>query len=116
MSLPQPGTPLACDFADYQRFTLPWVPPCEQRGDHVCVSRAVEVETFFRTALVHTKGIWAGKPFVLSSWQRDEIVVPLVATVTWSAQYGRFVRRYNNAWVELGRKNGKSELMAGLGL
>ena len=41
----------------------------ERLGKHVC--------DFFRQFLRHSKGEWAGQPFVLSPVQRDEIVMPL---------------------------------------
>ena len=116
MPVQPPSTAPPCDFGDYERFTQPWVPPCDQAGEHLCPARAVEVDAFFSHVLVHTKGIYARKPFTLTPWQRDEIIVPLIANVTWSAQYRRYVRRYQQAWIELGRKNGKSELLAGLAL
>ena len=32
---------------------------------------------FFERLLEHVKGEWAGEPFVLEEWQKDEIVRPL---------------------------------------
>lgn len=71
---------------------------------------------FFAEILVHTKGAWARRPFKLAAWQAKEIVSPLFGTVVWSAQAERYVRRYRIAWIELGRKNGKSEILAGIAL
>jgi phage terminase large subunit-like protein len=71
---------------------------------------------FFAEVLVHTKGRWARKPFVLRPWQVKRIVGPLFGTVVWSAEAERYVRRYRIAWIELARKNGKSELLAGIAL
>lgn len=70
----------------------------------------------FDSILVHTKGRWARRPFHLAAWQRDEIVVPLLATVRWDVEAGVYVRQYRIAWIELARKNGKSELLAALAL
>lgn len=87
---------------------------CEETGDHFCGPRADHVEGFFRDVLVHTKGRYARKPFVLTPWQRDEIVRPLFGRVVWSTEIGEYVRQYRVAWIELGRKNGKSEILAGI--
>lgn len=61
--------------------------------------------------LVHTKGRWAGVPFTLADWQRDDIIRPLFGTID-----AKGLRRYRTAYVEVGRKNGKSELAAGIAL
>lgn len=110
MSLPE------CDAAAFDRFAHPSLPVCTERGDHFCLPRAVRATAFFDHVLVHTKGVYARKPFVLTDWQRHDIVGPLLGEVAWSEQYQRFTRRYRNAWIELARKNGKSELLAGLAL
>jgi len=89
---------------------------CTQRGEHVCAPRSAHVQAFFSEILMHTKGRWARHPFHLERWQVDDIIEPLMATVVWSAEFGRYVRRYRLAWIEVARKNGKSEILAGLGL
>lgn len=89
---------------------------CTERGDHLCTPRVAHVTAFFAEILVHTKGRWARTPFRLEPWQADDIVGPLFGTVTWSTESGRYVRRYRIAWIELARKNGKSELLAGIAL
>lgn len=71
---------------------------------------------FFREILSHTKGRWARKPFELEEWQADDIVGPLFGTVRWSDEAGQYVRRFWIAFIELARKNGKSELLAGIAL
>jgi phage terminase large subunit-like protein len=70
----------------------------------------------FEEILVHTKGRWARTPFILAPWQRDEIIRPLFGRQRWDAETGRWVRQYRIAWLELARKNGKSELLAGIAL
>jgi phage terminase large subunit-like protein len=89
---------------------------CESTGDHVCVPRGDRVVKFFATVLMHTKGRWARRPFVPAPWQEHDILRPLFSTVRWDADAERYVRRYRLAWLELGRKNGKSELLAGIAL
>ena len=89
---------------------------CEEAGDHFCVPRAQRVIDVFEQILVHTKSDYAKKPFLLEEWQRDEIIAPLFGTVKWSEEKERWVRQYRIAWIELARKNGKSELLAGIAL
>lgn len=89
---------------------------CTERGEHLCLTRVAHVVGFFAECLVHTKGRWANQAFVLAPWQVDGIIGPLFGTVVWSTEAGRYVRRYRIAWIELGRKNGKSELLAGVAL
>lgn len=108
--------PPECDAASFDRYNHPNLPVCRERGAHLCAPRAVRVCGFFDSVLVHTKGRHARRPFILAPWQRDEIVGPLMGNVVWSADYGRYVRQYRMGWIELGRKNGKSELLAGLAL
>src|SRR5262245_61506264 len=74
--------------------------------------RAVD---FFEKLLVHTKGKWARHKFELRPFQRD-IIDPLFGDQMLDDEAGEWVRRYTLAWIELARKNGKSELMAGIAL
>jgi phage terminase large subunit-like protein len=66
---------------------------------------------FFERLLVHSKGEWAGQPFALQPWQRDDIIRPLFG---WKRADG--TRKYRRAYIEIPRKNGKSTLSAGLAL
>ncbi len=58
----------------------------------------------------HHKGEWAGKPLILEEWQRDWIR----CLFGWLRPDG--TRRFRKAWVEVGKKNGKTEIAGGLGL
>lgn len=87
---------------------------CSARGTHYCEPRADRVVAFFAELLVHTKGPWARKAFVLEPWQEVEIVRPLFGEVIFSTDFGIYVRRYSVAIIVLARKNGKSELAAGI--
>lgn len=87
---------------------------CRKSGAHYCRPRADRAVRFFSELLVHTKGLWARQQFILDDWQEDEIVRPIFGEVHWSEEWRRYVRRYRIAWLELGRKNGKSELAAGI--
>lgn len=66
---------------------------------------------FFPTYLRHTEGEWAGRPFHLADWQRDRIVRPIFG---WKRADG--TRLFRIVWIEVPRKNGKTELAAGLSL
>ncbi|OXM63135.1 terminase [Amycolatopsis vastitatis] len=85
---------------------------CRQRGDHFCEPRADHAVAFCHEICVHTKDRWARRPFILSPWQRDGIVRPLFGEVRWDPEAECYVRRYRIGWIELARKNGKSELLA----
>lgn len=87
---------------------------CELRGDHYCLSRALHAQAFIEELLPHTKGAYARKKFILAKWQRDDIVRPLFGTVRWSPEIGDYVRRYQVAWIEIARKNGKTEMLAAI--
>lgn len=87
---------------------------CRRRGEHLCAPRAAKALAFFGELLVHTKGDWSGRPFILAKWEREEVVVPLLATVEYDAGWSRYVRRYRELYLSTGRKNGKTELVAGL--
>ncbi len=60
--------------------------------------------------LKHSKGKWRGKPFELLEWQR-EIIERLFG---WKDMEGW--RRYQTAYIEVAKKNGKSTLAAGIEL
>lgn len=77
---------------------------------------ADRAERFFEKVLKHTKGRWARAPFLLDDWQADDIIRPLFGTARWDDQWQTWVRAYNEAWIEIARKNGKSELLAGIAL
>ena len=64
----------------------------------------------FINCLNHTKGIWHGIPFDLLPWQ-DEIIRDVFGTLKEDGY-----RRYNTAFVEIPKKNGKTELAAGIAL
>jgi phage terminase large subunit-like protein len=65
----------------------------------------------FIEGLKHTKGKWAGVPFKLARWQRERIIRPLFGTLNPDG-----TRQYRTAFVQIPRKNGKSELEAAIAL
>lgn len=72
--------------------------------------RAAERAINFFPLLRHSKGEWAGQPFELEPWQQF-IVGSLFS---WKREDG--LRRFRTAYVSVGRKNGKTTTVAGLGL
>ena len=64
----------------------------------------------FIESLCHTKGTWAGKPFKLLDWQR-QIIQDLFGIVKPNGY-----RQFNTAYIEIPKKNGKSELAAAVAL
>jgi phage terminase large subunit-like protein len=87
---------------------------CLEQGDHFCVPRANHVVGFFENLLVHTKGQHARKRFLLRDWQSEEILRPIFGRVVWSDEHQAYVRQTRIAYVEMARKNGKSQLLAGI--
>lgn len=67
---------------------------------------------FFEKLLHHSKGEWAGQPFILQTWQKDQVIRPLFG---WKRSSDE-TRRYRTAYIEIPRKNGKSTLAAGIAL
>ena len=64
----------------------------------------------FIEALCHTKGKWSGKPFELIDWQ-EKIIRDIFGTIK-SNGY----RQFNTAYIEIPKKQGKSELAAAVAL
>ena len=87
---------------------------CEQDGAHFCDARALKAQAFFHELLVHTKSDWARKPFILEDFQWLDIIKPVFGKTIWSESRERYRRQYQIAWIEIARKNGKSELLAGI--
>jgi len=83
------------------KFMLPTSHYDEAKAD-----RAVR----FIENLKHTKGKWDGKPFWLLPWQ-EQIIRDLFGIVDENGH-----RQFRTAYVEIGKKNGKSELAAAVAL
>lgn len=80
-----------------------------ERGLHFDRTAAQHAIDFFGF-LRHSKGEWAGQPFVLEPWQQFLVWV----LFGWKRADG--LRRFRTAYIELPRKNGKSTLAAGIAL
>ena len=83
------------------RFMLPTSRYDERKAD-----RAVR----FIENLCHTKGEWAGKPFWLLPWQ-EQLIRDIFGVVKADG-----TRQFKTAFVEIAKKNGKSELAAAVAL
>lgn len=66
---------------------------------------------FIQQFLVHTRGKWAGKPFVLSPWQQY-----FVANIFGWKDKNEGYRRFRTALLFVARKSGKTQLAAGIAL
>lgn len=64
----------------------------------------------FIECLCHTKGTWAGEPFELIDWQ-EQIIRDLFGIIKPNGY-----RQFNYAYVEIPKKQGKSELAAAIAL
>ena len=95
--------------ADYPRLLdykpTPFMLP-ESHYDKAKADRAVR----FIENLRHTKGKWDGKPFWLLPWQ-EQIIRDIFGIVDEDGN-----RQFRTAYVEIGKKNGKSELAAAVAL
>lgn len=85
---------------------------CWVSGDFWFDERAAQgAVDFFPRFICLTSGEWAGRPFHLEDWQADDIVRPLFG---WKRADG--TRRFRRCFVWVPRKNGKTELAAGIAL
>ena len=71
---------------------------------------AADFAVAFIESLCHTKGTWAGKPFDLIDWQ-ERIVRDLFGVLKPNGY-----RQFNTAYIEIPKKQGKSELAAAVAL
>lgn len=78
----------------------------ENRADYVCE---------FLGLLAFGSGEWAGKPFQLQDWQRDPIR-KFYGTLDTDWEANRKFRLFQYLYLEIPKKNGKTELSAALGI
>ena len=71
---------------------------------------SADYAVMFIENLCHTKGTWAGKPFELIDWQ-EQIIRDLFGTLKPNGY-----RQFNTAYIEIPKKQGKSELAAAVAL
>jgi len=79
----------------------------EGRARHVCD---------FGPRCLTLVGEFDGDRFELMDWQRDDLFRPLFGWVRDSEEWGKTVRRYRRAYVQVPKKNGKSPTGAYVGL
>ena len=79
------------------------------KGSHYDADKA-DFAVNFIECLCHTKGTWAGKPFELIDWQ-EQIIRDVFGTIKANGY-----RQFNTAFIEVPKKNGKSELAAAVAL
>ncbi len=78
--------------------------------DSYYCKEAADYAVAFIQALRHTTGIWDGKPFELIDWQ-EQIIRDIFGILKPNGY-----RQFNTAYIEVPKKNGKSELAAAVAL
>ncbi|MBO4819540.1 MAG: terminase large subunit, partial [Firmicutes bacterium] len=79
------------------------------KGSHYDKARADHAVNFIQ-CLKHTKGKWAGSPFILLPWQ-EQIIRDIFGIIKDDGN-----RQFRTAYIEIPKKNGKSELAAAVAL
>lgn len=97
-SAPWPGVSIAIDDRGGRYYF-----------DPAAAQNAVE---FFPTFLEHHKGEFAGRAFDLAPWQSELVIRPLFG---WKRATDG-LRRFRKVYIEVPKKNGKTQLCAGLAL
>jgi len=85
-------------------------PTCFMKEDSYYDEDRANYAVAFIEALCHTKGKWAGKQFELIDWQ-EQIIRDLFGVIKQSGY-----RQFNTAYIEIPKKQGKSELAAAVAL
>lgn len=87
-----------------------WESPCgKYYYDRAAADKAVQ---FFPECLTHGKGEFAQQPFYLDPWEEYLVVRPVFG---WKHVDTGF-RRFRKVYIEIPKKNGKSQFCAGLGV
>lgn len=90
-----------------------WVELADQNKFFLDHEKGMQIINFFETFLKHTIGKMAGQPFILSPFQQ----FTLYNVFGWQEQTPIGPkRRINNVYEKVGKKNGKTAVMAGVGL
>ena len=93
-------------MSDYKYKPTPLMLPTS----HYDKRRADYAVDFIHNNLRHTAGEWEGRPFRLLNWQ-EQIIRDIFGIVGEDGY-----RQFRTAYVEIGKKNGKSELAAAVAL
>ena len=99
-----------CVGGDELRKLTDYMPTKFMARDSMYDKAAADYAVGFIECLCHTKGTWAGKPFELIDWQ-ERIIRDLFGILKPNGY-----RQFNTAYVELPKKQGKSELAAAVAL
>lgn len=78
------------------------------------VEKAHKRIKFIETQCRHSISPFAGKPFLLELWEKA-FIEAIYGFYIYNADFGRWVRRFTDALLVIGRKNGKTSLCAALG-
>ena len=78
-------------------------------------TEGLKVIRFIERNCVFTNGKWIGQPFVLLDWEK-QLIIDGFELVPCSRHPGEWHRRYRTWYVTIGKKNGKTELVAAIGL
>jgi len=91
-----------------------WIDSAPQDGYYLNHSAGMHIINFFHKFLIHTKGKSAGKPFILSPYQQ----FTLYNLFGWMEKVanGPDIRRINEVYEKVAKKNGKTAVMAGMAL
>lgn len=91
-----------------------WIETADVDGFYLDHTKGISKIRFFETLLQHTKGKSAGNSFALSPYQQFTIY-NVFAWMQNHTKYGP-IRRINNVYEKVAKKNGKTATMAGLAL
>lgn len=87
-----------------------YIPTKFKAKDSTYDKNAADYAVNFIECLCHTKGTWAGEPFELIDWQ-EQIIRDVFGTLKPNGY-----RQFNTAYIEIPKKQGKSELAAAVAL
>lgn len=87
-----------------------YMPTKFKAKDSIYDKGAADYAVNFIECLCHTKGTWAGKKFELIDWQ-EQIIRDVFGTLKPNGY-----RQFNTAYIEIPKKQGKSELAAAVAL
>ncbi len=75
------------------------------------LEKPIAIENLFAKRFKHSKDPFYKKPFTLLQWQLEQIIEPLYGWYT-----ADDFRRFRSMFVFVPKKNGKTQLLAGIGL
>lgn len=76
---------------------------------------AIQRIRFIERECKHFEAPWAGKPFLLLLWEKA-FIDSFYSFKVWDEEVGRWIRRFKKGILIVARKNGKTPLMAAIGL